>query len=103
MGHKQQTESYTNIAQSLEVDPQHVLFLTDVPGGGLLALISSDYCCFIIVSIFTEAAAARAAGMLTVILQRPGNASLSEEQKAANVLVDDFTSLSSLKLPWKQS
>lgn len=33
VGHKQQTESYTNIAQSLEVDPQHVLFLTDVPGG----------------------------------------------------------------------
>lgn len=52
-----------------------------------------------LLSQFTEAAAARGAGMLTVILQRPGNASLSEEQKAANVLVDDFTALSSLKLP----
>lgn len=48
VGHKQQTESYTNIAQSLEVDPQHVLFLTDVPGGKWLALISSDLCCFIV-------------------------------------------------------
>lgn len=48
VGHKQQTESYTNIAQSLEADPQHVLFLTDVPGGKLLALISSNLCCFIV-------------------------------------------------------
>ncbi|KAH8417268.1 hypothetical protein KR222_007618 [Zaprionus bogoriensis] len=78
VGHKQQSESYTNIAQSLQVAPQHVLFLTDVPG---------------------EAAAARAAGMLTVILQRPGNAALSDEQKAANVLVDDFSALISLKQP----
>lgn len=48
---------------------------------------------------FTEAAAARGAGMLTVILRRPGNASLSEEQKSANVVVDNFSALSSLKCP----
>lgn len=35
VGHKQQTESYTRIAELLEVEPQHVLFLTDVPAGAL--------------------------------------------------------------------
>ncbi|XP_034487866.1 enolase-phosphatase E1 [Drosophila innubila] len=78
VGHKQQSESYTKIAQSLQVEPQHVLFLTDVPG---------------------EADAARAAGMQTIILQRPGNAPLSEEQKRDHVLVDDFTALLKLKPP----
>lgn len=48
---------------------------------------------------FTEATAARGAGMLTVILRRPGNASLSEEQKSENVLVDDFSALNFLKCP----
>ncbi|KAM8703578.1 hypothetical protein ACLKA7_008235 [Drosophila subpalustris] len=78
VGHKQQTESYTKIAQSLQVEPQHVLFLTDVPG---------------------EAAAARGAGMQSIILQRPGNAPLSEEQKSDHVLVDDFTVLHTIKQP----
>ncbi|XP_060650321.1 enolase-phosphatase E1 [Drosophila nasuta] len=78
VGHKQQSESYTKIALSLAVEPQHVLFLSDVPG---------------------EAAAARDAGMLTILLQRPGNAPLTEEQQSAFVVIDDFSSLHAIKLP----
>ncbi|EDV94783.1 enolase-phosphatase E1 [Drosophila grimshawi] len=72
IGHKQQSESYTKIAESLQVQPQHVLFLTDVP---------------------QEAAAARAAGMLTTLLERPGNAPLSEEERKKFSSVADFTGI----------
>ncbi|KAH8359016.1 hypothetical protein KR093_003954 [Drosophila rubida] len=78
VGHKQQSESYTKIALSLAVEPQHVLFLTDVPG---------------------EAVAARDAGMLTILLQRPGNAPLTEEQESTFVVIKDFAALHTIKLP----
>ncbi|EDW59685.1 enolase-phosphatase E1 [Drosophila virilis] len=78
VGHKQQTESYTKISQILQVEPQHVLFLTDVP---------------------LEAAAARAAGMLTILLQRPGNVPLSEEERSSYPVVEDFVALHTLKQP----
>ncbi|XP_017845404.1 enolase-phosphatase E1 [Drosophila busckii] len=77
VGHKQQTESYTKIAEALQVPPEKVIFLTDVAG---------------------EADAARAAGMQTRILQRPGNAALSEDQKSTYQLIEDFTSLQTLQL-----
>ncbi|TDG48879.1 hypothetical protein AWZ03_004782 [Drosophila navojoa] len=78
VGHKQQTESYTRIAESLEVEPQHVLFLTDVPA---------------------EASAARDAGMQTVLLARPGNAPLTAEHTSAFPVVTNFVALQSLKQP----
>jgi len=49
------------------------------------------------INLIVEAEAARAAGMLTIILQRPGNALLSEEQKSAHILINDFTELHSLE------
>ncbi|SPP84622.1 blast:Enolase-phosphatase E1 [Drosophila guanche] len=33
VGHKQETQSYVNIAKSLGEDPRNILFLTDIPGG----------------------------------------------------------------------
>ncbi|XP_030374988.1 enolase-phosphatase E1 isoform X2 [Scaptodrosophila lebanonensis] len=78
VGHKQQEESYTNIAKALNVPPEEVLFLTDVVG---------------------EAAAARAAGMQSVILQRPGNAPLTADQTASHKIADNFLQLRLSKTP----
>ncbi|XP_001359402.3 enolase-phosphatase E1 [Drosophila pseudoobscura] len=78
VGHKQESQSYANIAQSLGEDPSHILFLTDIPG---------------------EAAAARSAGLQTIILQRPGNTPLTDDQKYSNELIADFSSLHTLQLP----
>ncbi|KAH8418534.1 hypothetical protein KR009_011735 [Drosophila setifemur] len=77
VGHKQDKQSYTNISKSLGEEPQQILFLTDIPG---------------------EAAAARAAGLQAIILQRPGNAALSVDQKNSFEVIPDFTLLS-LQLP----
>ncbi|XP_034663153.1 enolase-phosphatase E1 isoform X1 [Drosophila subobscura] len=78
VGHKQETQSYVNIAKSLGEDPRNILFLTDIPG---------------------EAAAARAAGLQAIMLQRPGNAPLTDDQKSGQELIADFSSLHSLQLP----
>ncbi|BFF90064.1 enolase-phosphatase E1 [Drosophila madeirensis] len=78
VGHKQETQSYVNIAKSLGEDPRNILFLTDIPG---------------------EATAARAAGLQAIMLQRPGNAPLTDDQKSGQELIADFSSLHSLELP----
>ncbi|XP_022213343.2 enolase-phosphatase E1 [Drosophila obscura] len=78
VGHKQETQSYANIAKTLGEDPRHILFLTDTPG---------------------EAAAARSAGLQTIVLQRPGNAPLTDDQKSRHELIADFSSLHTLQLP----
>ncbi|XP_052849519.1 enolase-phosphatase E1 [Drosophila gunungcola] len=78
VGHKQEQQSYENIAKALAEDPQHILFLTDIPG---------------------EAAAARSAGLQAIILQRPGNAALTDDQKSSFEVITDFKPLQNLKLP----
>lgn len=57
------------------------------------------FCCSYLFFHLTEAAAARAAGMLTILLQRPGNVSLSEEERSAYPVVKDFVALHTLKQP----
>ncbi|XP_068155520.1 enolase-phosphatase E1 [Drosophila tropicalis] len=72
VGHKQEKDSYINIAKSLEMKPEHILFLTDIPG---------------------EADAARAAGLQAIILQRFGNAPLTDDEKSLNKIINDFSVL----------
>ncbi|XP_073847119.1 enolase-phosphatase E1 [Musca autumnalis] len=78
-GHKQEEQSYVNIANDLGEDPCDILFLTDV---------------------VKEAEAARKAGMQTVLLTRPGNAPLTDDDKTQFTFVNDFESL---KISLKQS
>ncbi|XP_036675131.3 enolase-phosphatase E1 [Drosophila suzukii] len=78
VGHKQKQQSYDNIAKLLKEEPQEILFLTDIPG---------------------EADAARSAGLQAIILQRPGNAALTDDQKLSNEVIPDFKPLHTLKLP----
>ncbi|XP_017044326.1 enolase-phosphatase E1 [Drosophila ficusphila] len=78
VGHKQEQKSYENIANELGEEPQQILFLTDIPG---------------------EAAAARSAGLQAIILQRPGNAALTDDQKSSYEVIPDFKPLLNLKLP----
>ncbi|XP_017023599.1 enolase-phosphatase E1 [Drosophila kikkawai] len=78
VGHKQEQQSYENIAKSLEVAPEQILFLTDIPG---------------------EAAAARSAGLKAILLQRPGNAPLTDSQKSTYEVIPDFKPLYNLQLP----
>ncbi|XP_019892612.2 enolase-phosphatase E1 [Musca domestica] len=71
-GHKQEQQSYVNIAKALGEDPCNILFLTDV---------------------VKEAEAARKAGYQTAILARPGNAPLTDDDKTQYTVVSDFESL----------
>ncbi|XP_061386205.1 enolase-phosphatase E1-like [Musca vetustissima] len=78
-GHKQEQQSYVNIAKALGEEPCDILFLTDV---------------------VKEAEAARKAGLQTVILARPGNAPLTDDDKTQYTVVNDFESL---KIKLKES
>ncbi|XP_011184033.1 enolase-phosphatase E1 [Zeugodacus cucurbitae] len=72
VGHKQQKESYVNIARDLDLLAEDILFLTD---------------------IVKEAEAAHDAGMQAVLLNRPGNAPLTDDDKTAFTFVDNFDNL----------
>ncbi|XP_018799369.1 PREDICTED: enolase-phosphatase E1 [Bactrocera latifrons] len=72
VGHKQQKESYMNIAKDLDLPAEDILFLTDV---------------------VKEAEAARDAGMQVALLNRPGNAPLTDDDKTAFTFVDNFNNL----------
>ncbi|XP_017467685.1 PREDICTED: enolase-phosphatase E1 [Rhagoletis zephyria] len=72
IGHKQEKESYVNIASDLALSSKDILFLTDV---------------------VKEAEAARDAGMQVVILNRPGNAPLTDDDKIAFTIADTFDNL----------
>ncbi|XP_075146969.1 enolase-phosphatase E1 [Haematobia irritans] len=72
-GHKQDKQSYMNISKALGENPENILFLTDV---------------------VKEAEAANQAGYQTVILSRPGNAPLTDDDKSTFSIVDDFESFS---------
>ncbi|XP_039970751.1 enolase-phosphatase E1 [Bactrocera tryoni] len=72
VGHKQQKESYVNIAKDLDLPAEDILFLTDV---------------------VKEAEAARDAGMQVALLNRPGNAPLTDDDKTAFTFADNFNNL----------
>ncbi|XP_053969750.1 enolase-phosphatase E1 isoform X1 [Anastrepha ludens] len=72
VGNKQEKKSYANIAKDLALSCPDILFLTDV---------------------VKEAEAARDAGMHVAILNRPGNAPLTDDDKIAFTIVDSFDDL----------
>ncbi|KAJ8672910.1 hypothetical protein QAD02_004171 [Eretmocerus hayati] len=72
VGPKQEAESYKNILKKIDVEPSKVLFLTDV---------------------VQEAEAAKAAGLLAVLVVREGNAELSSKDKEAFLTVESFDEL----------
>jgi len=60
VGLKGQSSSYSQIAKTIGIEPEAILFLTDIPA---------------------EAVAANEAGMAAYLMSRPGNAALAEEMQ----------------------
>ncbi|KAM8939357.1 enolase-phosphatase E1 [Pelodytes ibericus] len=73
IGHKVESESYTNIAKSIGCSTENILFLTDV---------------------ITEAEAAKEAGVHVAVVVRPGNAPLTDEDKCNYHLISSFSEIS---------
>lgn len=71
-GPKTSKDSYTKIASELQHDPQHILFLSDNP---------------------KEVIAAQQAGLAALIVDRPGNAELSDQDKGVSEIVTNFDDL----------
>ncbi|XP_055848075.1 enolase-phosphatase E1 [Episyrphus balteatus] len=69
IGNKRESKSYTKIVQHLDVDSQDILFLTDITAEGKAAL---------------------EAGMQVIILQRPGNAPLTDDEQKEFIIVKNF-------------
>lgn len=72
IGAKQESKSYAAIAKEIDFAPEEVLFLTDV---------------------VKEAEAAKEAGLNVVLVSRPGNAELTDEQKTAYAVVESFENI----------
>ncbi|XP_011154963.1 enolase-phosphatase E1 [Harpegnathos saltator] len=72
VGAKQETDSYRNILSKINEKPSNVIFLTD---------------------IVKEAAAAKEAGLSTVIVIREGNAALTDEEKTTFTTINSFLDL----------
>jgi len=72
VGAKQESDSYKNILSKIGEKPSDVVFLTDV---------------------VKEAAAAKEAGLSTVIVVREGNAALTDEEKVAYATVNSLLDL----------
>ena len=70
IGAKRESESYIKIAEELRLEPRHVTFCSDVPA---------------------ELDAARAAGLKTVLVVRPGNAAV--ENAGSYRVVENFDDL----------
>ncbi|MEE6460162.1 hypothetical protein FKM82_000872 [Ascaphus truei] len=78
IGHKVESESYRNIAKSIGCSTDSILFLTDLT---------------------KEAKAAEEAGVHVAVVERPGNAALTDEEKSSYCLI---TSFNQIVLPSKQ-
>lgn len=76
-GSKVDKSSYEKILKAINHQPQEVLFLSDN---------------------VKEIKAAKEAGLKAYVADRPGNASLTEEDKKANVVVDTFANIDLKKL-----
>lgn len=72
IGAKQEKNSYEAILKNIEASGEEALFLTDV---------------------VAEAKAAKEAGLNVVVLDRPGNAELSEEDRKEFTVISSFTDL----------
>lgn len=72
IGAKQEKESYDSILKNIDAVGEEVLFLTDV---------------------FAEAKAANEAGLSVVLLERPGNSELSEEERNQFSVITTFSDL----------
>ncbi|XP_076225881.1 enolase-phosphatase E1 isoform X1 [Nomia melanderi] len=72
VGAKQEPSSYKNILNKIGVEASTVIFLTDV---------------------VKEAAAAKEAGLSTVVVEREGNAALTDEEKATFTIIKSFLDL----------
>ncbi|XP_012216839.1 enolase-phosphatase E1-like isoform X2 [Linepithema humile] len=72
VGAKQECDSYKNILSKIDEKPSNVVFLTDV---------------------VKEAAAAKEAGISTVIVVREGNAALTDEEKLTYTTIKSFLDL----------
>ncbi|XP_035774433.1 enolase-phosphatase E1-like [Anopheles albimanus] len=73
VGGKREKESYQSIVKNIDVSAEDVLFLTD---------------------IVEEAKAAKEAGLNVVLLERPGNAELSEDDRKEFAVIKTFSDLS---------
>ncbi|KAF9973895.1 Enolase-phosphatase E1 [Actinomortierella ambigua] len=72
IGLKVEKESYTKIAQDIGVEPSKILFLSDN---------------------IHEIKAAKEAGMQAIVVDRPGNAELSAEDRANHLVVTSFADI----------
>ncbi|KMQ95005.1 enolase-phosphatase e1 [Lasius niger] len=72
VGAKQENDSYKNILSKIDEKPSNVVFLTDV---------------------VKEAAAAKEAGLSTVIVVREGNTALNDEEKVTYTTIKSFLDL----------
>ncbi|XP_017762036.1 PREDICTED: enolase-phosphatase E1 [Eufriesea mexicana] len=72
IGAKQESSSYKNILSKIGAEPSNVIFLTDV---------------------VKEAAAAKEAGLSTVIVLREGNAPLTDEERVTYITIKSFLDL----------
>ncbi|XP_050460896.1 enolase-phosphatase E1 [Cataglyphis hispanica] len=72
VGAKQESDSYKNILSKIDDKPSNVVFLTDV---------------------VKEAAAAKEAGLSTIIVVREGNAALNDEEKITYTTIKSFLDL----------
>uniref|UniRef100_A0A182PUC0 Enolase-phosphatase E1 n=1 Tax=Anopheles epiroticus TaxID=199890 RepID=A0A182PUC0_9DIPT len=73
VGAKREKESYESILKNIDASPEEALFLTDV---------------------YAEAKAAKDAGLNVVLLDRPGNSELSEEERKDFPVIATFSDLS---------
>ena len=69
VGHKQEPKSYENILNQINFEGNNVLFLSDIPN---------------------ELFAAKHAGIQTLLLRRPNNYEISEDDKSRLSIVDNF-------------
>ncbi|XP_018095980.1 enolase-phosphatase E1 isoform X2 [Xenopus laevis] len=69
VGHKVESKSYRNIADSIRCSPENILFLTDV---------------------VKEAFAAEKAGLHVAVVMRPGNDALTDEDKSSYCCITSF-------------
>lgn len=82
IGAKREKESYESILKNIESSGEKALFLTDV---------------------YAEAKAAKEAGLNVVLLDRPGNVELSEEERKEFTVITTFSDLSFEQVPKEEN
>lgn len=94
IGSKQASGSYTEIVKQIGASAEEVLFLTDIVKGIIKWPMLQTICSYIIKSIFlTEAEAAKTSGMNVLVLDRPGNAPLTAEEKSEYIIISSLNDI----------